>query len=227
MTSTAGGLPRRLAHRGDWRHAPENTLGAMLAALRVPACDGLEFDVRVSKDGVPVLSHDPSLRRVQRRPGQIDELTAEELGRLGISTLAAVLETAPASAYLDVEVKGDPGPGFVSLLERYRGSGETLTNAIVSSFDTAPLKRLGRERPGWARWLNAKTLSDDVVTRARDIGCACVSVEWQAIDERAMDRAHSAGLEVAAWTVRRRSTFDRLARLGVVAVCVEAAALDG
>jgi hypothetical protein len=32
---------------------------------------------------------------------------------------------------------------------------------------------------------------------------------------------------VAAWTVRRRSTFDRLARLGVVAVCAEAAGLEG
>ena len=36
--------------------------------------------------------------------------------------------------------------------------------------------------------------------------------------------ANEAGLEVAAWTVRRRSTFLRLGRLGVRAVCVEAAA---
>ena len=36
----------RLAHRGDWRRAPENTLAAFLAALAVPGCDGLEFDVR-------------------------------------------------------------------------------------------------------------------------------------------------------------------------------------
>ena len=40
-------------------------------------------------------------------------------------------------------------------------------------------------------------------------------------------RARAAGLEVAAWTVRRRATAERLARLGVVATCVEAAALDG
>ena len=42
-----------------------------------------------------------------------------------------------------------------------------------------------------------------------------------------MELARAAGLEVAAWTVRRRATFDRLTRLGVAAVCVEAAALDG
>ena len=63
--------------------------------------------------------------------------------------------------------------------------------------------------------------------RAGQLGCRGVSVEWQAIDEGAMAIARAAGLEVAAWTVRRRATFDRLTRLGVAAVCVEAAALDG
>ena len=47
------------------------------------------------------------------------------------------------------------------------------------------------------------------------------------LDDTSMARARAADLEVAAWTVRRRPTFARLARLGVVAVCVEAAALDG
>jgi hypothetical protein len=36
----------------------------------------------------------------------------------------------------------------------------------------------------------------------------------------------AAGLDLAAWTVRRRPTFERLAKLGVVAICVEGAALD-
>jgi glycerophosphoryl diester phosphodiesterase len=43
----------------------------------------------------------------------------------------------------------------------------------------------------------------------------------------AVARARSAGLDVAAWTVRRRPTLRRLERLGVAAICVEAAALDG
>ena len=51
----------RLAHRGDWRRAPENTLAAFLAAIAVPGCDGLEFDVRASADGVPVVIHDETL----------------------------------------------------------------------------------------------------------------------------------------------------------------------
>jgi hypothetical protein len=42
-----------------------------------------------------------------------------------------------------------------------------------------------------------------------------------------MARARRAGLEVAAWTARDAATFERIAALGVIAVCVEAAALDG
>jgi glycerophosphoryl diester phosphodiesterase len=59
------------------------------------------------------------------------------------------------------------------------------------------------------------------------LGCRGISVDWRALDAPAIRRAHAAGLDVAAWTVRRRATARRLERLGVVAICAEAAALDG
>jgi glycerophosphoryl diester phosphodiesterase len=66
-----------------------------------------------------------------------------------------------------------------------------------------------------------------VIATAEALGCIGVAVLWRALDERAVALAREAGLEVIAWTVRRRPTFDRLARIGVGAMCVEAAALDG
>jgi glycerophosphoryl diester phosphodiesterase len=86
---------------------------------------------------------------------------------------------------------------------------------------------VGQERPAWRLWLNTMDLEPGMVTLARKLGCAGISVEWHSIDEPAVRRARDAGLDVAAWTVRRRPTFDRLARLGVMAICVEGAALDG
>ena len=62
----------------------------------------------------------------------------------------------------------------------------------------------------WPRWLNGDTLDAAVVAEALALGCRGVSVEWQAIDDGAMAIARTAGLEVAAWTVRRRATYDRL-----------------
>ena len=73
-TARGGRRPLRLAHRGDSRVAPENTLEALLAAMRIPGCDGVEFDVRLSRDGVPVLAPRrdararPGTRRARGRP---------------------------------------------------------------------------------------------------------------------------------------------------------------
>jgi glycerophosphoryl diester phosphodiesterase len=215
----------RLAHRGDWRSGPENSLAAFRAALERPACDGLEFDVRLSSDGIPVVCHDETLERVQGRPDPVGSLSAERLASYGVPSLAEVLELAGRRPFLDVEVKVDAGPALVEVLAASRGPD--LHNAVVSSFDPAALRSVGRRAPGWPRWLNTRALDEDVVARALELGCAGVAVEWHALDAAALSAARSAGLVVTAWTVRRHPTFDRLAGLGVTAICVEAAALDG
>ena len=215
----------RLAHRGDWRRAPENSIAAFTAALAIPACDGLEFDVRASADGVPVICHDATLERTHGRADRVDALDVAALEVLGVPTLADVLVTAGRRPFLDVELKEDLGPVVVELLAGARGSG--LSNAVVSSFEVAALERVGHLAPAWPRWLNSHTLGSFEIDTALRIGCRGVAVQWRALDEGSVGRARAAGLEVASYTVRRRSTFDRLARLGVVAVCVEAGALDG
>jgi glycerophosphoryl diester phosphodiesterase len=214
-----------LAHRGDWRRAPENTIPAFLAALAVPGCDGLEFDVRSARDGVPVCYHDDTLTRVHGVDRRIADLGADELETLGVPTLEAALTAIPRRAFLDVELKGDPGRGAFEAL--VAGRGAALQRAVVSSFEPGTLERIAGYAPAWPRWLNATDASDATIATAVELGCRGISVEWHDLDRRAIARARSAGLDVAGWTVRRRPTFDRLARQGCVAVCVEAKALDG
>jgi glycerophosphoryl diester phosphodiesterase len=215
----------RLAHRGDWRVAPENSLAALRAALAIGNCDGLEFDIRGSREGIPVLLHDKTLDRVQGRPGRPEELSVDELAAAGIPILADVLAVAGPRPFLDVELKGEPVPAVIPVLEDARGAA--LARTVVSSFEVETLAWLGGLRPTWPRWLNAGDLAAVTVRAAATLGCRGLSVHWRAIDAAGMARAAAAGLEVAAWTVRRRSTAARLERLGVMAICVEAAALDG
>jgi hypothetical protein len=80
--------------------------------------------------------------------------------------------------------------------------------------------------PGWPRWLNSEDLSAPTVSLAVGLGCSTVSVLWGAITPASLERARAAGVAVAAWTIRRPETVTRLGRLGVVACCVEGAALD-
>lgn len=215
----------RLAHRGDARTAPENTIAAFRAALARAGCDGLEFDVRCSLDGVPVVIHDETLERVQARHERVDALTALALEDAGVPSLADALAVIPRRAFLDVELKVDAGPAAVEVLAAARGP--ELHNAVVSSFDRGALEHVARLAPGWPRWLNATRLDPPVLDAARELGCRGVSVEWHAIDARSLAAAGNAGLEVVAWTVHRRPTVERLDRLGVVAVCVEGSPLDG
>lgn len=206
--------------------APENTPAALAAAMRLPACDGVEFDVRLSRDGVPVLLHDATLARVQGRPERVDELDAAELATTGIPTLAGVLEMLGPGPWADVELKGDAhGESTADVLRAARG--ETGPRAVVMSFDTRSLATMAALLPGWSRWLGAMELDTRSVALALELGCHGISTDWATISPRTFRLARAAGLDVSAWTVRRRPTFDRLERLGVVAQCVEAAALDG
>jgi glycerophosphoryl diester phosphodiesterase len=204
----------------------------MVAALAIPGCDGLEFDVRGSRDGVPVLLHDATLARVQGVPEAVDSLDAADLGQHGVPTLAEVIAVVGPTPFLDVELKGSPVSAVIDVLETGRGRTDadgrsTLTRAVVSSFEPAALAWLGEQRPGWARWLNALSLAPAAVAMAVELGCVGIAASWRGIDAAGVARAGAAGLDVAAWTVRRRDTYRRLRRLGVIAICAEAGALDG
>jgi len=222
----------RLAHRGDWRVAPENSLDAMRAALAIPACDGLEFDVRASADGVAVLLHDDTLQRVQGVDARCADLPAPALERHGIPTLQAVLALAMGSGdrdepFLDIEFKALV-PTALPLIDAARGHrAGGLRQAVVSTFHPDVMAWLAAERPAWPRWANVVDLEPATIDAVAAFGCRGLASEWHSIDASGMRRAAEAGLAVAAWTVRRRDTFRRLERLGVVASCVEASALDG
>jgi len=221
----------RLAHRGDWRGAPENSLAAMEAALQVPGCDGLEFDVRASADGVAVLLHDATLARVQGVPAACAALDAADLRAHLVPTLTEVLQGVGCDPFLDVELK-ERVQRAINVLELERGRIDddgrpTLRNAVVSAFEPDTLRWLAAERPTWPRWLNAYDLSPRTIQLAADLGCTAISAEWHGVDADGVARAGAADLDVASWTVRDQAVFDRFAGLGLVAVCVEGAALDG
>jgi glycerophosphoryl diester phosphodiesterase len=215
----------RLAHRGDHRRHPENSLAALVAALDVPGCDGVEFDVRASRDGVPVVIHDDTLARVQGRPEAVGQLSAGELEALGIPRLEDVLATLPHRAFLDVEIKESFGRTLVEVLAA--GRGPDLHNAVVSAFDPGAIARVRSLAPSWPCWLNSDDLGPAAIRAAVHLGCAGIAVEWHALDADAVAGARAEGLDVAAWTVIQRSARTRLIKLGIAAICVEGAALEG
>ncbi|MDJ0920707.1 MAG: glycerophosphodiester phosphodiesterase family protein [Henriciella sp.] len=113
------------AHRGLWTEdgLPENSLAACLAAA--DAGFGIEFDVRPSSDGEPIVFHDETLDRMTARSGRIEQMTSVELqsiplkaGSHQIISLATLLSAWPATTPLLCELKIDGTTDPVSFAER-------------------------------------------------------------------------------------------------------------
>ena len=71
-------FPWVVGHRGAMGHAPENTMTSFEEALQLGA-DMLEFDVRLSKDGIPVIVHDANLDRTSNKSVNVADLDAKDL----------------------------------------------------------------------------------------------------------------------------------------------------
>jgi glycerophosphoryl diester phosphodiesterase len=79
------GLPLIIGHRGASAVAPENTLAAFERAM-LDGADGIEFDVRLARDEVPVVIHDATLERTGLVNGIVSQLTSEELQKIDVGS---------------------------------------------------------------------------------------------------------------------------------------------
>ena len=77
--------PIIIAHRGASAFAPENTLAAFQMAIEGGA-EGLEFDVQLAKDNIPVVFHDFDLKRTGRQKGLVSDCTSAELQKFDVGT---------------------------------------------------------------------------------------------------------------------------------------------
>lgn len=85
MTALLTARPLIIGHRGSSALAPENTIAAFDRSMREGA-DGFEFDVRLARDGVPVVIHDATLDRTALRSGAVAELTSAQLQTIAVGS---------------------------------------------------------------------------------------------------------------------------------------------
>jgi glycerophosphoryl diester phosphodiesterase len=95
--------PLIIGHRGASAVAPENTMAAFQEAIAAGA-DGIEFDVRLSRDGVPVIIHDNSLRRTGGLNDRVADLTWSELQRVDVGSWFAKKRNLPPGSFADETV---------------------------------------------------------------------------------------------------------------------------
>lgn len=209
-----------VAHRGDpYRHR-ENTLPSVESALAAGA-DAVEVDVQLTRDGVPVLLHDPTLERLWGDPRPIGRLTLAELETVGgpglrVPTLAeavkAVTEVPGARLLIDLD---DPGPAAAAYAvvaglgaeQRVGYCGPVGAMLAVRALDPAAELALTWKLPGLP-----------VPALLADLGPRYLNPPFGLVDSEYVRAATGAGLAVSTWTADRRRTMTRLLRAGVVSV---------
>ena len=143
-----GKQPLIVAHRGASAWAPENTIAAFRMAIDVGA-EGIEFDVRLSRDGQPVVIHDSTLERTGRKALSVSSLTAEELGRIDVGSWFNVShrkkadssfakETVPTLAETLEALRDFRGLIYIELKCR-DSEVESLSRAVCSVISGSPL----------------------------------------------------------------------------------------
>ncbi|WP_028708792.1 glycerophosphodiester phosphodiesterase [Propionicicella superfundia] len=148
-------------HRGASGHAPENTLDAFAAAMKVGAA-GIELDVHLSADGRVVVIHDDTLDRTCGVPGTVAAMAAADL----VSTSAAngmkafpdaripLLDevfdlVAGTSTIVNIELKGQQPelPDTVHRIVRDRGASDCVVYSSFNHYHLRALQDLGAASP--------------------------------------------------------------------------------
>lgn len=220
--------PLVFAHRGGAGLAPENTMPAFEQAVALQA-DGVELDVRASRDGRVVVHHDRTLDRTTRLRGPLSERDATELHRAGIPALRDVLRVT-AGLRVIVEIKLDDAEFGRRVVSELR-QASAIDRACVGGFRRGVLRAVRAEEPAlatsaareevrlalyrsWLRW---------PITRAPYQGFQIPEMagRTRVVSPRFVADAHRAGLGVQVWTVDDESDARRLLDWGVDALITD------
>ncbi len=213
-----------IAHRGASGRFPENTLLAFRHGLEQGA-DGLELDVRLTADGVPVVIHDATVNRTTNGEGRVSALRIQELQTLDagegerIPTLALVLETFPGVPLI-VEIK-DPvaGAPVVAVIESARAADRVVLGAFehrtLGPCRAAGLRTWATERETTIFWLSCKVRLPRTGGRYDGFAVPESTKRLRVVDERFVRFAVNAGKPVHVWTVNDPREAERLRTLGV------------
>jgi glycerophosphoryl diester phosphodiesterase len=237
--TASGRKPLVIAHRGGALESTENTIGAFQRAFRIGA-DGIETDIRLTRDGTVVVYHDDTFGRVEGLPKAqrtrlvsdmtYAELTAQTLIPVGedtggrrVPTLSDLLAQVHGGL-LNIELKrcakfDDLIKKTIAILKDYR----ELDRVVLEAPDLDTAKKL-RKGLGSRLKLHINPEYDttvpfrDSLKKVLKFKPHSVSISYKLLARDMVESAHREGVEVWVWTVNDNSVAERMRELGVDAI---------
>ncbi|MFF8293067.1 glycerophosphodiester phosphodiesterase [Streptomyces sp. NPDC016309] len=204
-----------VGHRGDPYRVRENTLASLRSALARGA-DAVEVDVRLTRDGVPVLLHDESLKRLWGVDRPLERVTLAELRALtgpdGVPTLREALDAVDGHRVM-IDLPGATERSVRAVVGAVRECG--AGDRVYYCSSAAAMLLVRAAEPGAEIALTWTTLAPP-----RPVLLAAVAPRWLnyrfgLVGRELTERVHRNGLLVSAWTADTRRTMRRLITDGV------------
>ena len=215
-----------LAHRGTGKGSGENSINAFDKGLSEKA-DGVELDIRITKDGIPICVHDETLTRVFGKELFVGELSMADLESLklynadNICTLEDVFKRFGNEIYYDIEIK-DPAvlPEFRELIERYQPK-----QLMVSSFVHNCLPDVKEQIPeaGTAPLMDFKGVTEYqsyIMDIVKTYSPYSLNLDARFFETDTEDKLNWFGnmkrnynVKLAFWTVNTMDDFNRIASI--------------
>jgi glycerophosphoryl diester phosphodiesterase len=215
-----------IAHRGDSKVAPENTLPAFASAIKAGA-DFVELDYYHSADGVPVVFHDAELdrttdavaswgaRKIKITDRPLSELKLLDAGRwfsqqfagTRIPTLAEALDTIQSGSMTLIERKGGDPPTCIELLKQKK----LLDRVVVQAFDWKYLEGCHQLAPDLVlAALGHNPFKPEQLDEIAKTGARVVAWEDRFTNADTIAAIHARGWKAWVWTVDKPERVDQL-----------------
>lgn len=231
-------LPRVVGHRGAATYAPENTL-ASLREARARGARWVEFDVKLSGDGVAMLMHDESLKRTAGLDRLASATPWTEISRLDAGGWMAprfadqrVPSLAEAIACLgeedlgaNIEIKPCPGRedetarAAVEILRQHWPAH--LPTPLLSSFKDSSLAAALAAAPEYPRAILIDELTDDWRARAGAVGAVGVNTNGKKLTSAKAAEIKAAGYLLSVYTINDAQKARALVAMGVDCVITD------
>ncbi len=230
-----GNKTQVVAHRGGAKELTENTIAAFERAIKIGA-DGIETDLRLTRDGVIVIYHDDRFGRVEglapaQRTRSVAEMTYAELsaqtlvpvgedtGGRRVPTLQDLLATVK-TGWLNLELKR--GLRFDELVDKTISALRAFPDLDRVVLETPDLKTAEKMRKAFGPRLklhinpafDGSPLFDKTLKRVLKFKPHSISVAYEKLSRQIVEAAHRAGVEVWVYTVNAPDIAQTMRLMG-------------
>jgi glycerophosphoryl diester phosphodiesterase len=205
-----------VAHRGWSGIAPENTMAAIKKAIENDDIIGVEFDVHLTKDDVPVVMHDDRIDRTTNGKGFIRDFSLEELQQFDagswfgdefagekVPTLNEVLDACKGKKKVLIELKQKANhyelleENVAELIRDKKMYGE----AIVISFDHHSLRRIKDLDENIQTCAVLYGTLTNLIEELKATGATYVSINYHYVNAEVIQELIAASIGIVTWTV--------------------------